>query len=205
MKETDLHTRRNAYLARREALGLSTRACQKLLQNFVAYLEKHGAGNPLRAQLAVDWACSTSATCGASGQAARLGLARGFLTHLNASLPETEIPDKHLLAAPRRPQPYILSAAEISRLLEEAARTGPRGSLRPHTHQTLFGLLASTGLRPSEAAKRARAHGRAGARPSFHPTDGYDSATTVPPVNTTEQCACKPILANLHFSLDSHL
>ncbi len=153
MKEIDLHTRLDAYLALREALGLSTRACRKLLQDFVAYLEKHGDGNLIRAQLAVDWACSTSATCGASGQAARLGLARGFLTHLKASLPETEIPDKHLLAAPRRPQPYILSAAGISRLLEAAARTGPRGSLRPHTHQTLFGLLASTGLRPSEAAK----------------------------------------------------
>lgn len=153
MKELDLHTRLDAYLALREALGFSTRACRKLLQDFVTYLEKHGDGKPIRAQLAVDWACSTSATCGASGQAARLGLARGFLTHLKASLPETEIPDKHLLAAPRRPQPYLLSAVEISRVLEEAARMGPRGSLRPHTHQALFGLLACTGLRPSEAAK----------------------------------------------------
>ncbi len=153
MKELDLQTRLDAYLALREALGLSTRACRKLLQDFVAYLEKHGDGKPIRAQLAVDWACSTSATCGASGQAARLGLARGFLTHLKASLPDTEIPDKHLLPAPRRPQPYLFSAAEISRVLEEAARIGPRGSLRPHTHQALFGLLACTGLRPSEAAK----------------------------------------------------
>jgi integrase len=128
------------------------RARRKLLEDFVAYLEKHSDGKPIRAQLAVDWASSTSATCGVAGQAARLGLARGFLIHLKASLPETEIPDKHLLAAPRRPPPYIFSAAEISLLLEEAARVGPRGSLRPHTHQTLLGLLASTGLRPSEAA-----------------------------------------------------
>jgi integrase/recombinase XerD len=153
MTEIDLHTRLDAYLALREALGLSTRARRKLLQDFVAYLEKHGDGKPIRAQLAVDWASSTSATCGVSGLAARLGLARGFLIHLKASLPETEIPDKHLLAAPRRPQPYIFSAAEISLLLEEAARVGPRGSLRPYTHQTLLGLLASTGLRLSEAAK----------------------------------------------------
>jgi integrase len=153
MKEIDLHTRLDAYLALREALGFSTRASRRLLHDFVAYLEKHGDGKPIRAQLAVDWACSASGACGASGQAARLGLARGFLTHLKASLPETEIPDQHLLAAPCRPQPYIFFAAEISRLLEEAARMGPRGSLRPHTHQALFGLLASTGLRPSEATK----------------------------------------------------
>jgi integrase len=153
MKELDLSTRLDAYLALREALGVSTRACRRLLRDFVAYVEKHGEGNALRAQLAVDWACSTSATCGTAGQAARLGMARGFLAHLKASLPETEIPDKHLLPAPRRPQPYLFSAAEIIRLLAEAARMGSRGSLRPHTHQALFGLLAATGLRPSEATK----------------------------------------------------
>ena len=151
MKEIDLHTRLDAYLALREALGISTRPRRKSLHDFVNYLEKHGDGKPIRAHLAVDWACSTSATCGVSGQAARLKLARGFLTHLKASLPETEIPDRHLIASPRRPQPYLFSASEISRVLEEAARLGPRRSLRPHTHQVLFGLLACTGLRPSEA------------------------------------------------------
>jgi integrase len=153
MKELDLSTRLDASLALREALGVSTRACRRLLQDFVAYVEKHGEGPALRAQLAVDWACSTSATCGAAGQAARLGIARGFLTHLKASLPETEIPDNHLLPAPRRPHPYLFSAVEIRRLLEAAAQMGPHGSLRPHTHQALFGLLAATGLRPREAAK----------------------------------------------------
>lgn len=65
-----------------------------------------------------------------------------------------EIPP--LDAAPRvkkrsRPVPYIYSPLELRRLLEEAARLGPPGSLRPHTYETLFGLLASTGLRISEA------------------------------------------------------
>jgi integrase len=68
-------------------------------------------------------------------------------------LPETEVPGANLIAAPRRRQPYIFSATEISRLLEGAGHLGPRGSLRPHTHQVLFGLLACTGLRPSEAIK----------------------------------------------------
>ena len=61
MKELDLATRLDAYLALREALGVSTRACRRLLRDFVAYVEKHGEGNTLRAQLAVDWACSTAA------------------------------------------------------------------------------------------------------------------------------------------------
>ena len=153
MKETDLRARLDAYLALREALGISTRAGRILLQDFVAYLEKHTNGNPIRARLAVDWACGASATRGSSGQASRLSLARGFLTHLKASLPETEIPDSNLIAAPRRQQPYLFSAMEINRVIEGARSLSPRGSLRPHTHQVLFGLLACTGLRPSEAIK----------------------------------------------------
>jgi integrase/recombinase XerD len=153
MTEASLRIRLDAYLALREAMGISTRASRRLLLDFVTYLEKHGDGRPIRAQQAIVWASSASATGGASGQSSRLSLARGFLTHLKASLPETEIPDANLIAAPRRRQPYIFPAAEVSRLLEMAGRLGPHGSLRPHTHQVLFGLLACTGLRPSEAIK----------------------------------------------------
>jgi integrase len=151
MNINELQTRLDAYLALREALGFATRAPRKLLQDFVAYLAQHGDGHPIRAHLAVDWACHASATRGPSGQHARLSAARGFLIHLKASLPETEVPDRSLMAAPRRPHPYLFSATDIRRVLDEAGRLSPRGSLRPLTHQTLFGLLACTGLRPSEA------------------------------------------------------
>ncbi len=40
---------------------------------------------------------------------------------------------------------------EITDLLAAARTLGPVGSLRPHTYETLFGLMASTGLRVSEA------------------------------------------------------
>jgi integrase/recombinase XerD len=153
MTEASLRTRLDAYLALREALGIPIRASRKLLLDFVTYLETHGDGKPIRAQQAVDWACGASATCGASGQSSRLSLARGFLIHLKASLPETEVPGANLIAAPRRRQPYLFSGTEISRLLEGAGRLGPRVSLRPHTHQVLFGLMACTGLRPNEAIK----------------------------------------------------
>ncbi len=51
----------------------------------------------------------------------------------------------------RRTQPYIYSAEEIGRLMEAAAALGPAGTLRPLTYVTLFGLLAATGMRISEA------------------------------------------------------
>src|SRR5262249_4010856 len=40
---------------------------------------------------------------------------------------------------------------EIQRLVAHARRLRPPGSLRPYTYSTLFGLLAATGMRPSEA------------------------------------------------------
>lgn len=55
----------------------------------------------------------------------------------------------------RRPKyyfhPYIYTLTEIRSLLAEARRLKPIGSLRPHTHATLLGLLYCTGLRISEA------------------------------------------------------
>ena len=44
-----------------------------------------------------------------------------------------------------------IPTVEISDLLQAAAGLAPAGGLRPHCYATLFGLLACTGLRISEA------------------------------------------------------
>lgn len=151
MKTLDLQLSLDAYLALREALGIRTKPIKLQLQSFVKYLELHAIGEPIRACMAVDWACSSSATHGASGKSARLSAARGFLRYLKASFPETEIPDSNLIAAPRRSHPYLFSVSEIGQILEAASHLRPTRSLRPHTHKILFGLLACTGMRISEA------------------------------------------------------
>ena len=53
----------------------------------------------------------------------------------------------------RRLVPHIYTEAEIAALLDAAAQLRPVTGLRlrPRTYATLFGLLASTGLRISEA------------------------------------------------------
>lgn len=48
-------------------------------------------------------------------------------------------------------QPYIYSNSEIQALLTAASQLAPKNSLRPHTYQTLLGLLYSTGIRIGEA------------------------------------------------------
>jgi integrase len=80
-------------------------------------------------------------------------MARGFLLYLRAMLPDTEVPDRGLVAAFRRPKPYLLTPSQIAALIRAAHDLGPRGSLRPHTFSTIIGLLASTGLRVGEAIR----------------------------------------------------
>ena len=48
-------------------------------------------------------------------------------------------------------QPYIYSNLELQALLAAASKLPPAKSLRPHTYQTLLGVLYSTGIRIGEA------------------------------------------------------
>jgi integrase len=68
--------------------------------------------------------------------------------------PKTEVPPcGYLGPAYRRPPPYIYRIAEIQALLKGARHLEPQRGLRPHSYATLLGLLASTGLRLSEALR----------------------------------------------------
>jgi integrase len=153
MNLTELRQCLDSYLAIKEALGFKIQPTRILLHDFLRFVENRGISEPLRAQIAVDWACDASSARGASGQVQRLSLVRGFLSFLRSIEPETEVPDHKLLTGSRRPTPYLFTPAQIIQLLNEASRMKPAGSLRPHLWQALIGLLASTGLRVGEAIR----------------------------------------------------
>jgi integrase/recombinase XerD len=153
MNPPDLQLQLECYLNLKQALGFQMHAAAGLLKDFVSFVEERGDCGPITAQLVMEWVRSTSSRCGAPGQASRLSIARCFLSYLRATAPETEIPERGLLAKVQRPTPYIFSPTEMQRLLDAASLLGPRGSLRPHTFKTFIGLLASTGLRSSEAIR----------------------------------------------------
>jgi integrase len=142
-----------AYLSLRETLGFQITADKRLLTEFVEFVLAQGLTGPIRVQLTLDWACSSSAQHGATGCARRLSVARRFLLFVRASAPQTEIPGPGLLPSPKRPKPYIFTSAQIAQLVATARDSRPRHSLRPHTLSTLIGLLASTGLRAGEAIR----------------------------------------------------
>jgi len=153
MTAAELNACLDSYLAIRSALGFRLQAEGTLLRSFIEFLDSRGELHPIRAQIALEWAYSSSATRGGSGQATRLSMARKFLLHLRATVPETEIPDRGLITYARRPTPYIFSEEEIERLIESALTCGPADSLRPYTLATVIGVLAATGLRVGEAIR----------------------------------------------------
>ena len=151
MTRDDLCSHLDCYLALKTDLGQERRRLERSLRAFVDYLDSHRTDDEISTPLVLDWVCSTQ--CGPAGQRLRLSRARGFLHYVRVSLPETQVPDFNLIAGPTRPTPYIYSQEEICALIKAAELLGPHGSLRPHTHATLIGLLAGSGLRMGEAIR----------------------------------------------------
>jgi integrase len=136
------------YLRLRRALGYKLERHAVLLPQLVAYLEAAGA-TTVTSELAIAWA-RLPERARPNHWAARLAVVRGFARYLQPIDPATEVPPPGVFPARRhRPAPYLWSQADICRLLE--ATRALRPPLRAATHEALFGLLATTGMRLGEA------------------------------------------------------
>jgi integrase/recombinase XerD len=144
----ELRARVDEYLRVRRALGFKLEDHGRLLPAFVTHLEQIGASTPT-VEAALDWATEPQGVQPLRWKQ-RLAVVRGFLRWLHGLDLTTPVPPRDLLAyRRRRPTPYVMSAADISALLEAASRR-PR-PLSAATYHTLFGLLAATGMRVGEA------------------------------------------------------
>lgn len=139
------------FIALRRGLGYRSPSQERALRAFARHLEQGGHEGPIPLESSLNWATST-ASIDPCNPARRLTTVRGFLRHLAAIDGATEVPDPGLLGSTgHRKPPHIYSEAEISDLLAAAAGLAPTGGLRPHCYVALFGLIACTGLRISEA------------------------------------------------------
>jgi integrase len=138
------------YLTFRRGLGFQLKTEGNLVLKFAAFADREHSGS-VTTQLALQWACLPE---GAAPLycARRLEIVRCFTRFLAIFDEGTEIPPQGLLGrAHRRIAPHIYSDREISDLVAAAGQLSSRCGLRPRTFQALFGILASTGLRISEA------------------------------------------------------
>src|SRR5262249_1777186 len=138
------------YLSLRRSLGFKLKAHEVYLREFISFLKKKRATR-ISIQLALQFATRRQDQPSA-GWAARLRVVRGFARYNSGEDPATEIPPPGLLPyRPMRARPYLYTTEEVRKLLEAAQNLRSRCSLTPWTYYCLFGLLATTGLRISEA------------------------------------------------------
>ena len=143
------------YLRLRRALGHELAEAGRLLPRFVADLDANEL-EFVTVKAAVEWSLEPAAAPRTTVWGRRFTVARGFARYLSGIDSRTEVPPAGLIPIHRhwRP-PFIYSDADVTALMEQAARSIPQ-PLRAATYQTLIGLLAATGLRIGEAIRLDR-------------------------------------------------
>jgi integrase/recombinase XerD len=141
------------YLHTRRALGFKLEFPGQVLPQFAAYLRAEGAST-LTVSLAIAWA-DTPRDVLPIMRAHRLGAVRGFAKYLKTIEPATEVPPCGIWPSTSpRPTPYLWSDSDVVALLQATRDLQPR--MRALTHETLFGLLAVSGMRVGEALRLCR-------------------------------------------------
>jgi integrase len=149
-----MQRRAQEYLDERRRLGYALSTTGNRLQAFARFADKVGHKGPLTLTLIVDWAKGQATRATPLTWARRADIIRPFAKFCARDEPKTVIPPVDMFGrAYRRLTPHIYSDEEIADLLAAAERLPPAGTLRPATYRALFGLIAATGLRHSEALK----------------------------------------------------
>ncbi|MCH8148774.1 MAG: GAF domain-containing protein, partial [Planctomycetes bacterium] len=141
------------YLQQRRSMGFALESQGYLLLKFAESLDRSGHRGPLTTDAALRWVNLPKAAS-RNYRARRLSVVRCFARYLAVRDGRSEVPGRNLIAKLSFHQrPHLYSQQELEQLLEAAGRLLPTYPLRRLTYQTLFGLLACTGLRVSEALR----------------------------------------------------
>jgi integrase/recombinase XerD len=144
---SDLNQHLQDYLRLRRALGFKLAYPGQVLPQFLTYLAQAGATSVTTVH-ALAWA-RLPQDVQPIHYAHRLGAVRGFASYLQTIDPDTEVPPKDVFGArQQRPVPYLWEPTQVHALLKAAHLLQP--SWRAATYETIYGLLAVTGLRIGE-------------------------------------------------------
>lgn len=141
------------YLTQRRQLGFQLSSAAYSLRSLAEHVRRTRHRGPLTLEVMAQWARQDShRSTDPRTWARRLKQLRSFTRWLQQFEPATEVPDDTIFGRlPERQAPHIYSDEEVGQLLVAARRLGPKPGLRGLVYETLFGLIASTGLRLSEA------------------------------------------------------
>lgn len=139
------------YITLRRTLGYKLVKAARHLQAFTAFADRQGDTH-IRTATALAWVPAVGRTQGARDR--RLGDVARFARFLHAEDTRHEVPPSNLFVVrTTRPVPYIYTPDEIARILDAAGelRRQKPNPLRRELYVMLFGMIAATGLRISEA------------------------------------------------------
>jgi integrase/recombinase XerD len=138
------------YIALRQSLGAGLRRAKQNLTSFARFAAEKGERH-IRAQTAIAWAAMAPTPSTRQRRLSDLVLAARFLRAEDLT---HEVPPAGLFAASKTKLiPYIYTSDELAQMLD-AAREMQRhepSPMRQQVYVMLFGLVAATGLRISEA------------------------------------------------------
>lgn len=155
-KWSTMRQRVDSYLEVRRSMGYCLNIEGDQLHRFAKFADLYGHVGHITLDLAVAWSNNTQKS-GQIGRARRLEVVRSLAKYCVTFEPETEIPPSYYLGpAHRRIPPHIYSDGEIHRMMDLASNLFPKKGMRPVTTRCILGLLASTGLRISEALRLTR-------------------------------------------------
>ena len=147
---TSLSARLSEYLDHRRRFGADMTSVGLVLKPFVNFADAEGA-EWITTELFLRWKAAFG-SAGPSTWSTRLPVMRGFAGWLHGIDERHDVLPKGLTpGSVIRPRPYIYSEEQIERIVAAAAALPSRSGLRGATCSTLFGLIATTGLRIGEA------------------------------------------------------
>ena len=142
------------YLRLRRMLGHKLDDAARQLPRFVEHLDATD-NDYVTTAAALAWALDRDWPAGSTVPGHRMMAVRGFGRYLAGIDPRTEVPPPGLIRIPRTWRaPFIYSDEDVLALMDAARSL--REPLRAATYETLFGLLATTGLRIGEALRLDR-------------------------------------------------
>ena len=138
------------YIDLQRTLGYKFGDQSSSLRLFAAYAMSHG-DEFVRVERVLTWAAVQTAS--APRRCTLVARVRRFALAMHAENQRHEVPPQACVGRAKtvRPSPHIYTADEIGRILQTAGQMPAKGFIAPATLTTLLGLLASTGLRISEA------------------------------------------------------
>ena len=143
------------YLRQRRHLGFELRSMGIALRHFAHYVDRLQRHEPITLEVMSAWAQQDHGhSQDPHTWARRLMILRPFMRWLQQFEPGTELPEEAVFGRfSARVTPHVYREPEIVDLLAAAKHLGPAPGLRAATYEALFGLMASTGLRISEAVR----------------------------------------------------